>query len=231
MLQLFIRVRSEGIETESRTDRGRNGRRDSRVNPQLCQDCINRQNRRSGGHCWIQRRGKNRLKETEGQQKAGCWRVCPSPRIGEVGRTIGFTRIRKPDISPLDAHLGAETRPDLFCRLWGHSLQCTLCNTLCNNIAVCEPPLVATAWSVFILEDHSVSIEQDVIDIVSDQLDVPKEEISKTSSFVDDLKADSLDIVELVMALEDKFDIKIPDEDYDKIKTVGDAISYIENAR
>jgi acyl carrier protein len=45
---------------------------------------------------------------------------------------------------------------------------------------------------------------------------------------VDDLKADSLDIVELVMALEDEFDVKIPDEDYDKIKTVGNAITYIE---
>jgi acyl carrier protein len=65
-----------------------------------------------------------------------------------------------------------------------------------------------------------VSIEEKVIGIVSDQLDVPKEEISRTSSFVDDLKADSLDIVELVMALED--------EDYDKIKTVGNAITYIE---
>jgi acyl carrier protein len=74
----------------------------------------------------------------------------------------------------------------------------------------------------------SVSIEEKVIGIVSDQLDVPKEEISKDSSFVDDLKADSLDIVELVMALEDEFDVKIPDEDYDKIKTVGNAITYIE---
>jgi len=74
----------------------------------------------------------------------------------------------------------------------------------------------------------SVSIEEKVIGIVSDQLDVPKEEISRDSSFVDDLKADSLDIVELVMALEDEFDVKIPDEDYDKIKTVGNAITYIE---
>lgn len=72
-----------------------------------------------------------------------------------------------------------------------------------------------------------MSIEEKVISIVSEQLNVPKEEISTTSSFVDDLKADSLDIVELVMALEDKFDLKIPDEDYDKIKTVGNAISYI----
>lgn len=73
-----------------------------------------------------------------------------------------------------------------------------------------------------------MSVEEKVIGIVSDQLDTPKEDVSQTSSFVDDLKADSLDIVELVMALEDEFDIKIPDEDYDKIKTVGDVIKYIE---
>ena len=73
-----------------------------------------------------------------------------------------------------------------------------------------------------------MSVEEKVIGIVSDQLDTPKEDVSLTSSFVDDLKADSLDIVERVMALEDEFDIKIPDEDYDKIKTVGDVIKYIE---
>lgn len=73
-----------------------------------------------------------------------------------------------------------------------------------------------------------MSVEEKVIGIVSDQLDTPKEDVSQASSFVDDLKADSLDIVELVMALEDEFDIKIPDEDYDKIKTVGDVIKYIE---
>ena len=73
-----------------------------------------------------------------------------------------------------------------------------------------------------------MSTEEQVIKIVSDQLDSPKEEISRESSFVDDLKADSLDIVELVMALEDEFDIKIPDEDYEKITTVGDVIAYIE---
>ena len=73
-----------------------------------------------------------------------------------------------------------------------------------------------------------MSVEEKVIGIVSDQLDTPKEDVSHASSFVDDLKADSLDIVELVMALEDEFDIKIPDEDYDKIKTVGDVIKYIE---
>lgn len=73
-----------------------------------------------------------------------------------------------------------------------------------------------------------MAVEEKVISIVSDQLDTPKDEIETSSSFVDDLKADSLDIVELVMALEDEFDIKIPDEDYDKIKTVGDVITYIE---
>lgn len=73
-----------------------------------------------------------------------------------------------------------------------------------------------------------MSVEEKVIGIVSDQLDTPKDDITRESSFVDDLKADSLDIVELVMALEDEFDIKIPDEDYDKIKSVGDVITYIE---
>lgn len=70
-------------------------------------------------------------------------------------------------------------------------------------------------------------ITDKVISIVGDQLNVPREEITRDSSFVDDLKADSLDIVELVMALEDEFEVKIPDEDYDKIKTVGNAIDYI----
>lgn len=72
-------------------------------------------------------------------------------------------------------------------------------------------------------------ITDKVISLVGEQLDVPREEISRNSSFVDDLKADSLDIVELVMALEDEFEVKIPDEDYDKIKTVGNAIDYINS--
>ena len=69
--------------------------------------------------------------------------------------------------------------------------------------------------------------EDKVIGIVSEQLGVDKEDISAKSSFVDDLKADSLDVVELVMEFEDEFGIQIPDDDYDKIKTVGDAIAYI----
>ena len=73
-----------------------------------------------------------------------------------------------------------------------------------------------------------MSTEEKVISIVSEQLGVPKEEITRESSFIDDLKADSLDVVELVMELEDEFGVSIPDEDYEKIRTVGDAIDYIE---
>lgn len=73
-----------------------------------------------------------------------------------------------------------------------------------------------------------MSTEAKVIDIVGEQLGVSQEEISRTSSFVDDLKADSLDVVELVMEFEDEFGITIPDDDYEKIRTVGDAVDYIE---
>lgn len=73
-----------------------------------------------------------------------------------------------------------------------------------------------------------MSVEPKVITIVSEQLGVPQEEVARESSFVDDLKADSLDVVELVMEFEDEFEITIPDDDYEKIRTVGDAIDYIE---
>jgi acyl carrier protein len=76
-------------------------------------------------------------------------------------------------------------------------------------------------------EGYSVSVEEKVIGIVSEQLGVAKEEIKLESKFVDDLKADSLDVVELVMEFEDEFEVTIPDDDYDKIKTVGDAVNYI----
>ncbi len=73
----------------------------------------------------------------------------------------------------------------------------------------------------------SAEIEEKVIGIVSEQLSVPKEEVSRESRFVDDLKADSLDVVELVMEFEDAFGVTIPDDDYEKIQTVGNAIDYI----
>jgi acyl carrier protein len=64
--------------------------------------------------------------------------------------------------------------------------------------------------------------------VVVDQLNVEEDEVSEEASFVDDLGADSLGIVELVMALEEEFAVSIPDEDAEGIKTVGDAISYIQ---
>ena len=67
-----------------------------------------------------------------------------------------------------------------------------------------------------------------VVSIVSEQLSVDKAEISKETSFVNDLGADSLDTVELVMELEDEFDMSIPDEEAEKLQTVGAAIEYIQ---
>ncbi|OGW84948.1 MAG: acyl carrier protein [Omnitrophica bacterium RIFCSPLOWO2_01_FULL_45_10] len=64
--------------------------------------------------------------------------------------------------------------------------------------------------------------------IIADQLGVKKEEVTDSAKFVDDLGADSLDTVELVMALEEEFGIEIPDEDAEKLATVGDALRYIE---
>lgn len=65
--------------------------------------------------------------------------------------------------------------------------------------------------------------------IIIEQLGVEEEEVKLEASFVEDLGADSLDIVELVMALEEEFDMEIPDEDAEKIKTVGDTVKYIED--
>ncbi|NLL62002.1 MAG: acyl carrier protein [Candidatus Atribacteria bacterium] len=67
--------------------------------------------------------------------------------------------------------------------------------------------------------------------IIIDQLDVGEDEITENSSFIADLGADSLDIVELIMAFEEEFDIEIADEDAEKIKVVGDVIRYFENKK
>ena len=73
-----------------------------------------------------------------------------------------------------------------------------------------------------------MSVDEKVNDIISEQLGVKKEEVKPESSFIDDLGADSLDTVEVVMALEEEFGIEIPDEDAEKITTVGAATKYIE---
>ncbi len=74
----------------------------------------------------------------------------------------------------------------------------------------------------------SQSIESKVIDIVAAQLGVDKKQVTPEAAFVDDLGADSLDTVELVMAFEEEFGVEIPDHDAEGIKTVGDALAYIE---
>ena len=71
------------------------------------------------------------------------------------------------------------------------------------------------------------AIEDKVFTIVSEQMAVNKAEINRETSFINDLNADSLDIVELVMEFEDNFDMSIPDEEAEKIRTVGQAIDYI----
>ena len=73
-----------------------------------------------------------------------------------------------------------------------------------------------------------MSVEQKVKQIIVEQLGVDENQVDNTASFVDDLGADSLDIVELVMAFEEAFDLDIPDEDAEKIQTVKDAVDYIE---
>ncbi len=72
-----------------------------------------------------------------------------------------------------------------------------------------------------------MALDEKVKSIIAEQLGVKKEEVTEQSKFIDDLGADSLDTVELVMALEEEFGIEIPDEDAEKMTTVGEAIKYI----
>ena len=88
-------------------------------------------------------------------------------------------------------------------------------------------------WCPSLWEMHAVTeqeIESKVIEIVADQLGADKAKISRETRFVDDLNADSLDTVELVMEFEDEFETSIPDEQAEKIKTVGQAIDFIKHA-
>ena len=73
-----------------------------------------------------------------------------------------------------------------------------------------------------------MQVEDRVTNIIVNHLNVSQEQVVPEASFVDDLGADSLDIVELVMAMEEEFDVEIPDEDAEKIQTIGDAISYLK---
>ena len=73
------------------------------------------------------------------------------------------------------------------------------------------------------------SIEEKVKECIVTQLGVNDDEVTNEASFIDDLGADSLDIVELVMAFEEKFEIEIPDEDVEKLRTVGDAVQYVSS--
>lgn len=74
-----------------------------------------------------------------------------------------------------------------------------------------------------------MSVEEQVKAIICEQLSVEEADVVPEASFVDDLGADSLDLVELIMAMEEKFSVEIADEDAEKIKTVQDAINYIKN--
>lgn len=81
-----------------------------------------------------------------------------------------------------------------------------------------------TEGGVIVVDD----IKEKVIDIVSEQMGIERSQITAESSFVNDLGADSLDTVELVMEFEDAFNIQVPDEDAEKIQTVGEAVTYIK---
>jgi len=74
-----------------------------------------------------------------------------------------------------------------------------------------------------------MAVEDKMVDIIVEQLSVDKDKVVSGASFVDDLGADSLDLVELIMAMEEEFDVEIPDEEAEKIATVQDAITFVNN--
>jgi len=78
------------------------------------------------------------------------------------------------------------------------------------------------------MSDENQPMEAKVIDIIVEQLGVEKEQVTPDAKFIEDLGADSLDTVELVMALEEEFTIEVPDEEAEKLQSVGDVIKYIE---
>lgn len=74
-----------------------------------------------------------------------------------------------------------------------------------------------------------MGVEERMAGLIVEQLGVAEEEVSSSASFFDDLGADSLDIVELVMSMEEEFDVEIADEDVEKMRTIGDALDYLRN--
>ena len=78
------------------------------------------------------------------------------------------------------------------------------------------------------MAENDQDVEKKVKEIIASQLEVTQEQLGNNASFMDDLKADSLAVVELVLALEQAFNLNIPEEDTERIKTVGDAITYIK---
>ncbi len=78
------------------------------------------------------------------------------------------------------------------------------------------------------MSDRNQEIHDRIIEIVAEKMDKPKEEITPEKSIVNDLGADSLDVVELVMDIEDEFDLSVPEEEAQKLQTVGDAIKYVQ---
>lgn len=79
------------------------------------------------------------------------------------------------------------------------------------------------------VDENDKKIEERVVEIICKQLDVEKEKVSIETSFINDLGADSLDIVELVMEFEEEFNTNIPDEDAEGIRTVGDVVKYLKS--
>ena len=94
-----------------------------------------------------------------------------------------------------------------------------------------QPLITINANTNLFIHMSDKSIEDRVKDIIVDQLGVNADQVNPAAKFVEDLGADSLDTVELVMAFEEEFDVEVPDEEAEKLQSVGDVITYINNAK
>jgi acyl carrier protein len=93
----------------------------------------------------------------------------------------------------------------------------------------CHGPGSRVGTGSFFIQELSMSVENRIKSIIADQLGVAEDQVKPESKFIEDLGADSLDIVELIMAMEEEFQTEIPDEEAEKIRTVGDAINYVSS--